>query len=100
MVPIRNRDKDVIGSRRTIRKLRLTATPNARRMAAECKMMQAIGSADSDKPDPDPNCALDLTCSEFSMKELQKGVHTGMEALSSSMCFNALLTIDKNTNRV
>jgi len=33
------------------------------------------------------------------MKELQKGVLTGME-LESSACFNTILTIDRNTKRV
>ena len=33
------------------------------------------------------------------MKELQKGVLTGMET-SSSLCYNTMLTIDRNTKRV
>jgi hypothetical protein len=33
------------------------------------------------------------------MKELQKGVLTGIEGFSS-LCFNTMLTIDRNTKRV
>jgi hypothetical protein len=66
----------------------------------ECKVTQAVMWADSAKPDADnPNCSLDVDNSEFSMKELQKGVVTGMEA-SSSACFNTMLTIDRNAGRV
>lgn len=66
----------------------------------ECKVTQAVLWANSAKPDADkPNCSLDVDISEFSMKELQKGVLVGMEA-SSSACFNTMLTIDRNTQRV
>src|SRR5262249_34437567 len=69
------------------------------RVSLECKLMQAIVWAGSGKPDPDnPNCSLDFDYSTFSMKELQKGVLTGME--SSISCYNKILTIDRNTNRV
>ena len=34
------------------------------------------------------------------MKEFQKGVLTGMEPYSIAVCFNSILTIDKNANRV
>src|ERR1700694_4895599 len=54
----------------------------------ECKVTKAVVWANSPKPDTDrPNCSLDVDTSEFSMKELQKGVLTGIEA-SSSLCFN------------
>jgi len=70
------------------------------RVSLECKVTQAVVWATSDKPDPDkPNCSLDLNASAYSMKELQKGVLTGMEE-SSSACFNTILTIDRNTKRV
>ncbi len=66
----------------------------------ECKLTQAVMWANSAKPDTDkPNCSLDVDNSEFSMKELQRGVLIGMEA-SSSACFNTMLTIDRNTKRV
>ena len=66
----------------------------------ECKVMQAVVWAKSGKPDADnPNCSLDLNSSTYSMKELQRGVLTGMED-SSSLCFNSMLTIDRNTKRV
>ena len=39
------------------------------------------------------------TFSTYSMKELQRGVLTGMEA-GSSLCYNTILTIDRNTKRV
>src|SRR6516165_10924172 len=62
--------------------------------------MQAVVWATSDKPNTDnPNCSLDLNASTYSMKELQKGVLTGMET-SSSLCYNTMLTIDRNTKRV
>ncbi|MFL5239435.1 MAG: hypothetical protein ACJ8EL_17935 [Rhizomicrobium sp.] len=71
-----------------------------KRTGLECKMTQAVLWAHSDKPDADkPNCSLDVDNSEFSMKELQKGVLIGMEAFSSA-CFNTMLTIDRNTQRV
>jgi hypothetical protein len=70
------------------------------RVNLECKIMQALAWADPDKPSTDkPNCALDLISSEYSMKELQRGVLTGMEA-GSSACYNSILTIDRNTKRV
>jgi hypothetical protein len=37
---------------------------------------------------------------EYSMKELQKGVLTGMESSSSTNCFNTILTTDTNAKRV
>jgi type 1 fimbria pilin len=65
----------------------------------ECKVMQGFMWATSDKPDTDkPNCSLDLNFSTFSMKELQKGILTGIE--TSTGCYNTLLTIDRNTKRV
>jgi hypothetical protein len=69
------------------------------RVSLECKVTKAVVWATSDKPDPDkPNCSLDLDSSEYSMKELQKGVFTGME--DSTNCWNTTLTIDRNTKRV
>jgi hypothetical protein len=66
----------------------------------ECKVTQAIVWAKSGKPDTDnPNCSLDLSSSTYSMKELQRGVLTGIET-SYSLCFNSMLTIDRNTKRV
>jgi type 1 fimbria pilin len=71
------------------------------RVSLECKVTTASVQATRDKPDPDkPNCTLDLDFSEYSMKELQKGVLTGMEAFSSTGCYNTILTIDRNTKRV
>jgi hypothetical protein len=65
----------------------------------ECKVTQAVVWATSDKPNTDkPNCSLDLVSSAYLMKELQKGVLTGIE--TSSACYNAMLTIDRNTKRV
>jgi N-acetylmuramoyl-L-alanine amidase len=61
----------------------------------ECKVMQAVVWATSDKPNTDnPNCSLDLVWSAYSMKELQKGVLTGI--VNSSACYNTMLTIDRN----
>jgi hypothetical protein len=66
----------------------------------DCKVTQAIMWANSAKPDTDkPNCSLDVETSEFSMKELRRGVLAGFEA-NSSICFNSMLTIDRNTKRV
>jgi hypothetical protein len=65
-----------------------------------CKVMKATVYAQSGNPDPNnPNCSLDLSSSEYSMRELQRGVLAGMEA-ESSACYNSILTIDQNTNRV
>jgi hypothetical protein len=64
-----------------------------------CKVIKAVTWANDEKPNPDkPNCSLDLDTSEFSMKQLQKGVLVGAE--DSSSCFNNMLTIDRNTKRV
>jgi hypothetical protein len=69
------------------------------RVSLECKVAKAVVWAESNKPDPgNPNCSLDLDSSAYSMKELQKGVLTGME--SSTGCYNTILTIDRNTKRV
>jgi hypothetical protein len=65
----------------------------------ECKVVKAVVWAKSGKPDADnPNCSLDLDASTYSMKELQRGVLTGIE--TSIGCFNSILTIDRNTKRV
>jgi hypothetical protein len=69
------------------------------RVGLECKVTRASLYASSGNPDPNkPNCSLDLSSSTFSMKELQSGVLTGM--VNDSACFNAILTIDRNTQRV
>ena len=69
-------------------------------LSLECKVTRASVSAQSGKPDVDnPNCLLDLDASSYSMKELQRGILTGMEA-GSSACYNSILTIDRNTQRV
>jgi hypothetical protein len=66
----------------------------------ECKLTQASVSAQSGKPDTNnPNCDLDLSFSTYSMKELQRGVLTGIES-STALCINTMLTIDRNTKRV
>lgn len=65
----------------------------------ECKLSKASVSATSDKPDiENPNCSLDLDISEYTMKELQKGVLSGMD--NSTSCYNSTLTINRNTKRV
>lgn len=70
------------------------------RVSLGCKVTQAALLDKSEKPNVDnPNCSLDLTSSTYPMKELPKGVFTGMEP-SIAVCFNSILTIDKNTNRV
>jgi hypothetical protein len=70
------------------------------RVSLECKLTQAALLDRSEKPNIDtPNCSLDLSSSTYPMKELQKGVLAGMEP-SIAVCFNSILTIDKNTNRV
>jgi hypothetical protein len=69
------------------------------KLSLECKVTMAVVWATSDKPNTDsPNCSLDLDASAYSMKELQKGVLTGIE--TSSGCYNKILTIDRNTKRV
>ena len=68
-------------------------------VSAECRVTQAIVVATPDKPNPDePNCSLDLNYSDYSMKEVQKGVFTGMEV--STTCWESKLTIDRNKQRV
>ena len=74
-------------------------TDNTGKASLECKVISASVSAQSGKPDTDnPNCSLDLDTSEYSMKELQKGVLTGAQTTTS--CYNSQLTIDRNTKRV
>jgi hypothetical protein len=73
----------------------------AGRVSLECKLTQAVMWADTEKPNTDkPNCSLDLDSSEFSMKELQKGILVGAETSTSTSCYNTMLTIDRNTKRV
>jgi hypothetical protein len=65
----------------------------------ECKVTQAVLWAHPGKPDTDnPNCSLDLSSSMYTMKELQKGVLTGIA--ETAACINTMLTIDRNTQRV
>jgi hypothetical protein len=65
----------------------------------KCKVTKAVVWANSGKPDTDnPNCSLDLDFSDYSMKELQRGVLIGIE--TTTTCFNSTLTIDRNTKRV
>jgi hypothetical protein len=69
------------------------------RASLECKVTMAVVWAQPDKPNTDePNCSLDLDASTYSMKELQKGILTGIE--TSSGCYNKTLTIDRNTKRI
>jgi hypothetical protein len=71
------------------------------RVSLECKVTWASVYANPDKPETDnPNCSLDLDVSEYSMKEVQKGILTGMEPFASTSCYNTTLTIDRNTKRV
>ena len=64
-----------------------------------CKITEAVTWANDAKPDGDKaNCSLDLDTHSFSMKQLSKGVLTGIE--EGTGCFNMLLTIDKNAKRV
>jgi hypothetical protein len=69
------------------------------RVSVECTVTRAAVYASPGKPDTEnPNCSLDLSSSTYTMKELQKGVLTGIE--NDSLCYNAILTIDRNTKRV
>jgi hypothetical protein len=72
-------------------------------VSLECKVTQAVASAQGGQPNTDnPNCLLDLDVSEYSMKELQLGILTGMESsiAGSTGCFHTMLTIDRNAKRV
>jgi hypothetical protein len=69
------------------------------RASIECKVTEAVLWAHPGKPDTDnPNCSLDLSYLTYSMKELQKGVLTGIA--ETAACINTMLTIDRNTQRV
>src|SRR4029077_11243174 len=71
--------------------------PNSRGL--DCKVTKAVVWAHPGNPDAsNPNCSLDLDSSEYSMKELQRGILQGVE--TSTTCFNSTLTIDRNTKRV
>ena len=64
-----------------------------------CKVTRANVWASAEKPDTEnPNCSLDLDSSSYTMKELQKGILTGID--DSTSCFNTQLTVDRNTQRV
>lgn len=70
-------------------------------VSLECKVTRAAVWPQSDKPDVDnPNCSLDIESSTYPMKELQRGVLTGMEILGSTGCYDNALTIDRNAKRV
>lgn len=59
------------------------------KVTLECKVTKAVVQAEKGKPDIDnPNCSLDLDTSEYSMKELQKGILIGMEPLGSTTCYD------------
>jgi hypothetical protein len=63
----------------------------------ECKVTAATVWADGDKPNTEiPNCSLDLNSSDYSMKEIQRGVFVGLG--SSGMCFTSMLTLDLSKN--
>jgi hypothetical protein len=66
----------------------------------ECNVTTAeVMAINSGKPNTDePNCSLNLGSSTYPMKELQKGILTGIE--TSTGCYNTMLTIDRNTKRV
>jgi len=67
--------------------------------ATVCKVIRASALARDEKPNPEnPNCSLDLDVTEYSMRQLQKGVLVGAE--ESTSCFNTMLTVDRNTKRV
>jgi hypothetical protein len=77
-----------------------TKPDDAGKTAMECRVIRAYVIADSEKPNTDnPNCSLDLEVSDYSMKELQKKVLSGIEPFATG-CFNTILTIDRNTKRV
>jgi hypothetical protein len=66
----------------------------------KCKVTKAVMYARSEAPDQNsPNCELDLDPSAYTMKELQKGILTGIE-IDTAVCINSMLTIDRNTKRV
>jgi hypothetical protein len=53
--------------------------------------------ANSEAPNANqPNCSLDLDWSDYSLKEVQKGVFVGLG--SSGLCFSTQLTIDVGKN--
>jgi hypothetical protein len=69
-------------------------------VSLECKVTMAVVYAQSGKPDPDnPNCSLDLDSAAYSMKELQKGILTGIRNFATG-CYNTMLTIDRNAKRI
>jgi hypothetical protein len=73
---------------------------DAGKAAMECKVIKAVVFANSEKPNADnQNCSLDLDVSDYSMKELQKNVLSGIEPFATG-CFNTILTIDRNTKTV
>jgi hypothetical protein len=75
-------------------------TDDMGKLSLECKVTQAVMYAHSEAPDQNnPNCALDLDTSTYTMKELQKGILTGIET-GTALCINTMLTIDRNTKRV
>ena len=74
-------------------------TDDAGKTSLECKLTKASVFATDSKPNTDnPNCSLDLSSSSYTMKELQRGMLSGIEI--STSCYNSALTIDKNTKRV
>jgi hypothetical protein len=68
----------------------------------ECTVTEASVGASSGAPSPNaPNCILDVDVSVFIMKEIGKGVLAGMaDNGGSTSCYNATLTINRNTKRV
>jgi hypothetical protein len=69
--------------------------------AIECKLNQSFVIAESKKPDVSmPNCFLDSVSDEYAMKVLQPGVLVGMPFFSTELCYDPVLTINKDTKRV
>ena len=68
----------------------------------ECTVTEASVGSSSGAPSPNaPNCILDVDVSVFTMKEIGKGVLAGMaDNGGSTSCYNATLTINRNTKRV
>jgi hypothetical protein len=72
---------------------------NGRSTGMKCKVAQAVTWANDKEPNSErPNCSLDLDTSEYSMKQLQKGILVGVD--DSTNCFHTMLTVDRNTKRV
>jgi len=69
-----------------------------------CTLTKASVSSEDAQPNAEmPNCDLDLDISSFVLKKITNKIYSGTDAMAGGIettCYNTMLTIDKNSNKV